>query len=368
MLSADGIAALISPATQWFSLPGPLRLDSGAELVGGQLAYRTWGQLAADGRNAVLVCHALTGSADVDTWWPGLIGAGLALDPANDFIVCSNVLGSCYGSSGPLSRRPGSDALYGGEFPRLTIRDIIRAQRKLIDALGIRQLRLVIGPSLGGMQTLEWAATYPELVSAIAPIGVSGRHSAWCIATSEAQRQAIFADPNWQGGRYSPAQAPERGLAAARMMAMVSYRSWANFESRFGRSLQPDSDAHDFQVQSYLAHQGRRINERFDAVSYVRLTESMDTHDIARGRGDYPAVLAALTMPALVVSVPSDVLYPPHEQQILAQHLPAAELVELDSEHGHDGFLIATDALSAEIRRWRATFDRGLAATGANAR
>ncbi|MEM1263613.1 MAG: homoserine O-acetyltransferase [Pseudomonadota bacterium] len=364
MLGPNDVAALISPETEWFSLPGPLTLDSGATLKEGALAYRTWGNLAPDGRNAVLVCHALTGSADADAWWPGLIGEGLALDPAEDFIVCSNVLGSCYGSSGPLAKRPGGEQAYSGDFPRLTIRDIVRAQRQLIDALGIRELRLVIGPSLGGMQTLEWAASYPDLVSAIAPIGVSGRHSAWCIATSEAQRQAIYADPNWQGGHYTPEQAPENGLAAARMMAMVSYRSWSNFETRFGRALQTDSDGGVFQVQSYLAHQGRRINERFDAVSYVRLTESMDTHDIARGRGEYPSVLADLTMPALVVSVPSDVLYPPREQQLLAAHLPNALLVELDSEHGHDGFLIATETLSEEIRHWRASLSTPSAATG----
>ena len=349
MLSVEGIAGLISPATQFVEYGEAFELENGDVLPSLRIAYRTWGELAAERDNVVLICHALTGSADADEWWPGLIGPGLALDPARDFIVCSNVIGSCYGSTGPLASHDG--VRYGGKFPRVSIRDIVRAQHRLLGSLGISRLRLVIGPSLGGMQTLEWAATYPEFVDAIVPIGVSGRHSAWCIATSEAQRQAICADPRWNDGQYTAGAAPEAGLAAARMMAMVSYRSWENFESRFGRDRNAGTDT--FQVQSYLAHQGRKINERFDAVSYVRLTEAMDTHDVARGRGDYAAVLRTLRQPTLVVGVASDVLYPTHEQRYLAEAMPAAEYRELGSPHGHDGFLIETDALGATIRAWR---------------
>jgi homoserine O-acetyltransferase len=344
-------AGAVSDETRRFTAHTPLPLESGEQLGELTLAYRTWGTLNAARDNAVLVCHALTGSADADAWWPGLIGSGCALDPAHDFIVCSNVIGGCYGSSGPLSLRPGSQKRFGGDFPRVTIRDMVHAQKRLIDSLGVESLALALGPSLGGMQVLEWAASYPDSVRAIAPIGVSGRHSAWCIAVGEAQRQAIYADPGWQGGLYDDA-GPEAGLAAARMMAMVTYRSWQNFESRFGRE---PHQRDDFSVGSYLQYQGRKLVNRFDAVSYVRLTEAMDSHDLGRGRsGDMAQELRALRHPALIVSVSSDVLYPPAEQAELAAHLPNAHYETLESAHGHDGFLIDMEPLSDMIRRFRA--------------
>lgn len=332
--------------------PGrPFRLEDGTELPDVQVAYRTWGRLARDGSNAVLVCHALTGSADVDAWWGGLFGPGRALDPARDFIVCSNVLAGCYGTSGPLQPHPEDGARWGSRFPEVTIRDMVRLQALLLDHLGVGRLALVLGPSLGGMQVLEWAASFPERVAAIAPIGVSGRHSAWCIAIGEAQRRAIYLDPDWQGGRYAPDQPPRHGLAVARMMAMVSYRSWENFEHRFGRKRQ-DWDG-EFAASSYLNYQGEKLYRRFDANTYVRLTQAMDSHDLARGRGEYADVLGRIRMPALVVSVDSDVLYPPHEQRELAELLPQARYEVLHTPAGHDGFLIETDALSEMILRFR---------------
>ena len=343
-------AGRVSNETRLARLGAPLRTEGGALLSDVTLAYRTWGTLSATGDNAVLVCHALTGSADADDWWPGLIGPGAPLDPQRDFIVCSNVIGGCYGSSGPYlpdasGRRPGL------AFPAVTIRDMVAAQKALIDHLGVRRLRLVIGPSLGGMQTLEWAACHPEIVDAIAPIGVSGRHSAWCIGIGAAQRAAIAADPDWRDGRYDEASPPARGLAAARMMAMVTYRSWRNFEERFERA--PEQRA-AFDVESYLDYQGRKLVGRFDAASYYRLTEAMDSHDLGRGRGgDYRAALRDIACPALIVAVRSDVLYPPHEQQTLAEHLPAAVYRELDSPHGHDGFLIDLEPLAALIEDFR---------------
>src|SRR3954447_2171330 len=198
-----------------YELAEPLVLESGDRLPGARVAFRTWGRLAADGANAVLVCHALTGSADAASWWAGLFGPGRALDPSHDFIVCSNVLGSCYGTTGPASLRPEGDRPWGADFPPVTIRDIVRVQHALIGDLGVRRLKLVLGGSLGGMQVLEWALLYPDLVEAIAPIAVSGRHSAWCIGLSEAQRQALYADPLWQGGRYEAGAPPAVGLAAA---------------------------------------------------------------------------------------------------------------------------------------------------------
>jgi homoserine O-acetyltransferase/O-succinyltransferase len=326
-------------------------LESGLEIPGVQVAYRTWGRLAADGGNAVLVCHALTGSADADVWWTGLFGPGKALDPDRDFIICSNVLAGCYGTSGPIQPHPEDGEPWGSRFPVVAVRDMVRLQAALLDHLGVGELQLVLGPSLGGMQVLEWAASYPERVKAMAPIGVSGRHSAWCIAIGEAQRRAIMLDPDWCDGRYPPDRPPRHGLAVARMMAMVSYRSWENFDSRFARKRQDWDD--QFAVSSYLNYQGEKLYRRFDANTYVRLTQAMDSHDLARGRGDYAEVLAALKMPALVVSVDSDVLYPPREQAELAGSLPEARYEVLHTPAGHDGFLIETDALSDMILAFR---------------
>jgi homoserine O-acetyltransferase/O-succinyltransferase len=344
-------SAPISRETRLWTLAGPFPLDGGATLPSLQVAYRTWGRLAADGGNAVLVCHALTGSADADVWWGGLFGAGRALDPERDFIICSNVLAGCYGTSGPIQPHPDDGEPYGSRFPVVTIRDMVRLQALLLDHLGVEQLQLVLGPSLGGMQALEWAACYPERVQAIAPIGVSGRHSAWCIAISESQRRAIYLDPDWRDGRYPADRPPRHGLAVARMIAMCSYRSWENFERRFGRKTQ-EWDG-QFAVTSYLNYQGEKLYRRFDANTYVRLTQAMDSHDIARGRGEYREVLAGLMMPALIVSVDSDVLYPPHEQAELAELLPAARYEVLQTPAGHDGFLIETETLGELLLNFR---------------
>ncbi|MEJ2603962.1 MAG: homoserine O-acetyltransferase [Gammaproteobacteria bacterium] len=344
------LARHISPETRFRELSGPFRLESGAIVDSPVVAYRTWGQPNRDASNAVLVCHALTGSADVDAWWAGMLGPGRALDPERDFVVCSNVLGGCYGTSGPLSPSPGGNGRLGSDFPRVTVRDMVHLQARLLDALGIERLSLVIGPSLGGMQALEWAACYPERVEAIAPIGVSARHSAWCIGISEAQRQAIQRDPAWLDGHYPEDAPPRQGMAVARMMAMVSYRSWDNLDSRFGRDRASDDL---FQVESYLRYQGDKLVDRFDAVAYVRLTQAMDSHDLGRGRGELEAVLAGIRQPALVVSVSSDVLYPPHEQLQLAEHMPAARYEVLDTPHGHDGFLIDLEELGSLVADFR---------------
>ena len=227
---------------------------------------------------------------------------------------------------------------------------MVRAQRELLRALGVERVRLVVGGSLGGMQVLEWALTYPELVEAIAPIATSARHSAWAIGLSEAQRQAIYADPRWQGGRYDLAAPPAAGLSAARQMAMLMYRHKASFDERFGRRLQ---GADLFAMESYLRYQGRQLVERFDAATYVALTRAMDTHDVARGRGDFEEVLRSIRAPALVVSIDSDVLYLPDEQQEIARGIPGARLVRLASKDGHDAFLIDVDWLSEEVATFR---------------
>lgn len=344
-------AGPIDPATQFYSSTSPLALECGSALSTVTIAYRTWGTLNAARNNVVLVCHALTGSADADDWWPGLIGQDCPLDPARDFIVCSNVIGGCYGSTGPYSSsRANSTGRRGLDFPLVTIRDMVNAQKMLLESLNVSQIALAIGPSLGGMQVLEWAASYPDFVQAIAPIGVSGRHSAWATGIGEAQRAAIRTDPNWCDGMYSDTARPAAGLATARMMAMVTYRSWQNFEVRFNRSV---DQADDFSVSSYLNYQGEKLVRRFDASSYYRLTQAMDSHDVGRSRGGTDAVLKQLDIPALIVSVSSDVLYPPVEQAYLAKHLPQSTFEELTSDHGHDGFLIDLAPLCDMIVRFR---------------
>jgi homoserine O-acetyltransferase/O-succinyltransferase len=348
-------AGTVSLETRYQRLRGPLVLDSGAVLPEVTVAYRTWGRLGADGGNAVLVCHALTGSADVDRWWSPLLGPGRALDPDRDFVVCSNILGGCYGTTGPTSPRPETGRRWGGSFPDVSVRDIVRVQAALLETLGVRRLRLVVGGSLGGMQVLEWALLFPDRVDAIAPIAVSARHSAWCIALSEAQRQAIYADPRWRGGHYPGDDPPEAGLAAARAIAMCTYRSRASFEDRFGRKADP---AGPFAVESWLHHHGRALVDRFDANTYVTLTRAMDTHDVGRGRGGGRAALATVGAPALVVSIDTDLLYPLVEQEELAAALPAGRLAAISSPHGHDAFLIEAEATNALVAEFRA----GLAA------
>jgi homoserine O-acetyltransferase/O-succinyltransferase len=350
MSSGDG-------APTWsFPLAGPFELESGARLPSVTVAYRTWGRLDPTGDNAVLVCHALTGSADVDRWWGGLLGPGRALDPDRDFVVCSNVLGGCYGTTGPTSPRPRGRGRWGADFPAVTVRDIVRVQGALLDALGVKRLRLAIGGSLGGMQSLEWALLFPERVLAIAPIAVSARHSAWCIGLSEAQRQAIYADPRWRDGYYPVGNGPETGLAVARQIAMCTYRSRASLESRFSRD---DADGGGFAVEGWLHHHGRALVERFDANTYVTLTRAMDTHDVGRGRGGWREALATVRAPALVLSIDTDVLYPPVEQEELAAALPAGRLVRLGSPHGHDAFLIEGEAVNALVSGFRKQVEKG---------
>ncbi|MGH8400143.1 MAG: homoserine O-acetyltransferase family protein, partial [Gammaproteobacteria bacterium] len=221
--------------TRFVALPQPVQLESGQVLPQVTVAYRTWGRLDTQRDNAVLVCHALTGTPDADLWWRDLFGTGRALDPARDFIVCSNVLGGCYGTTGPRSIDPVTGHAYGGTFPEISVRDMVHVQHALLRELGVARLALVVGGSLGGMQVLEWAALYPEFVDAIAPIACGAHQSAWAIGFSEAQRQAICTDPNWQHGDYHPARPPATGLAAARMMAMLSYRHWDEYSQRFAR-------------------------------------------------------------------------------------------------------------------------------------
>lgn len=345
----------LSDKTQRLALGQPFALESGQSLPEVDIAYRTWGQLNREGDNAVVVCHALTGSADADDWWGALFGPGKALDPSRFFIICSNVLGGCYGTTGPASRAP-DGRTWGRRFPRITVRDQVRLQMQLADRLGVRGIRFVIGGSMGGLQALEWALLDPERVRAVISIAATGQHTAWCAAWSEAQRLALRADPKFSGGDYDPADPPRAGLEAARAIAMVSYRSPASLGVRFGRANGRDvfaagAEAPDeLAVRGWLRFHGKALAERFDANSYLTLIDAMDTHDLARGRGRYPAVLKRISQPVLVGSVLSDILYPPVEQHALVRSLPRAQLFDIDTDHGHDGFLINAPSFEERLR------------------
>jgi homoserine O-acetyltransferase len=348
----------LSPDTRRLRLGHDVVLESGAVLPTLDVAFRSWGRLNSAADNVVVVCHALTGTADADAWWGPLFGPGRALDPDHDFIVCANVLGGCYGSSGPVTEAPDGRP-YGARFPRITVRDQVEAQRRLLDALGVRGVRLVIGGSMGGLQALEWALLDAR-VQAVASIAASGRHSPWCIAWSEAQRQAITADAKFAGGHYDLADPPRAGLAAARAVAMLTYRTAGSLAARYGRALgsavfgERSKRPHEPAVAGWLSHHGDRLNERFDANTYLRLIDAMDSHDLGRGRGGFEAACARLAQPALVVSIPEDALYVPADQHELVAALPDAELATLDSSHGHDGFLLDADALEPLVRSFRA--------------
>lgn len=328
-------------------------LEGGTVLRDVPVAFRSWGTLSAAGTNAVVICHALTGNPEADDWWSELLGPGRALDTDRYFVVCANVIGSPYGTASPSTINADTGEPWGHAFPATTVRDTVALHRALLEALGINQVLFAIGGSLGGMQALEWAF-HGDYVRGIVPIGVGGRHSAWCIGWSETQRQAIYNDPRWQGGRYGPEDPPAGGLSVARMMAMVSYRSFASFSDRFGRERAAAADGDNFQVASYLRHQGRKLVDRFDARCYVHLTDVMDTHDVSRGRGEYFEVLRGIHQPTLVVGITTDILYPLDEQQELAETLPNAELAVLNAPQGHDAFLIEQQQVAAMLTRWRA--------------
>jgi len=344
-LSSNRLASM----PQVYSIP-TLELEHGGVLHDAPVAYQTWGQLSETADNAVLICHALTGNTDVTDWWGGLVGPGKVFDTDRFFIISANVLGSPYGSASPLTVNPQTGKPYGAAFPAITIRDTVQAHKAVLDHLGVQRLAVAAGGSMGGMQVLEWAF-FGDFVQTLIPVACGGQHSAWCIGWGEAQRQAIYADPLWQDGTYAPDQPPRAGLAAARMMAMISYRNQNEFHSRFGRARM-EAEGESFSVESYLLYQGQKLVDRFDANCYVSITKQMDTHDVSRGRGTYPEVLASIQQPTLVLGIDTDILYPLSEQEELAAHIPNAELGVMKAPFGHDTFLIDFEQLDAFIRPW----------------
>jgi homoserine O-acetyltransferase len=344
----------------WFALEG------GGTLHGVTVAYETWGELDATASNAVLVCHALTGDSHASGasgrghptagWWDDMIGPGAPLDTDRWFVVCANVLGGCQGSTGPASVDPATGKPFGSSFPVVSIRDMVRAQNRLAQHLGIDRWMSVVGGSMGGMQALEWAAMYPNKLRSVVLIATAAAASAFQIAWSAVGRRAIAVDPRWRGGDYydaEPGDGPHEGLGTARAIAQIHYRSGPVYEERFGRDLVEPLDKFSmgqrFEVERYLDYQGNKLIRRFDANSYLLLNKAMDLHDVGRGRGGIEAGLSRIQAPVHTVTISSDWLYPADQQDQIRDLLRArghrCDHAVVESVHGHDGFLLESRTL-----------------------
>jgi homoserine O-acetyltransferase len=341
--------AIIKPKTkfvEFYSAANPLILDEGEKLEHVKVAYQTYGTMNDEGTNAILICHALTGNShaagilsteDSDPesepdllkkyskmfkgksgWWNSLIGPTKVFDTNKYFVICSNILGSCYGTTGPVSINKQTKKPFQANFPSITVRDMVRVQKALIDYLGVNKIKTITGGSLGGMQALEWGIMYPEIVESIIPIGASAKHSTWAVGLGEVERLAIKNDPDWQNGFYT--KQPVKGLSLARQIAMISYRSFSSFEEKFGREKVEKTEK--FQVINYLNYQGKKLVERFDANTYLLLADVMDRHDIGLNRDEVENVLRDLKPRTLAIGISSDILYPTIEQKFLAEHIP----------------------------------------------
>jgi homoserine O-acetyltransferase len=352
------------------TLDGPLALDCGRSLSPVTIAYMTYGTLNAARSNAILICHALTGDQFVASnhpvtgkpgWWTSMVGPGKPIDTDRFFVICANVVGGCMGSTGPMDIDPETGKPYGLDFPLITVRDMVRSQKLLVDHLGIEKLLAVVGGSMGGMQVLQWAASYPDHVRAVVPIACAARHSAQNIAFHEVGRQAIMADPDWHGGKYAEAGTfPSKGLAVARMAAHITYVSEAALQRKFGRNLQNRAAlsfqfAPDFQIESYLHHQGAAFVDRFDANSYLYITRAMDYFDLAAEHGGVLAdAFRDSPVRFCIISFSSDWLFPPSENKQIAHALNAVaakvSFVEISTDKGHDAFLLHEPEMFDTVR------------------
>ena len=338
------------PGDRKFVKIGFLLLENGETLPDITIAYQTWGTLNADKSNAILVNHAMTGWSDVTGWWPQMVGPGLAFDTDKYFIVCPNVIGGCQGSTGPSSIAPDGKR-YGSRFPIITIRDMVSAEVAFSDALGIKKYLLAVGPSLGGMRSLEWAVQLPDRVGAICTIGSSAVATGDQIGTAAIQIRAIKSDPHFNDGDYyEQSRGPIEGMGIARRIAHLTYRTESEMDVRFGRQLQGDETGR-YAVESYLDHQATKLAKRFDANTYIALTDAMNSHDIGRDRGGVAAALEAITVPVVVVSIDTDRLFPPRLQVEISELVPTAGApIVISSDFGHDGFLVEAEAMGDAIR------------------
>ena len=330
-----------------FKYPYSYALEMGQELPGFELSYTTYGTRNADDSNIIWICHALTGNSNAAEWWDGLVGEGKYFDPAEYYIICANVLGSAYGSTGPMSMNPLIQTCYYRAFPMLTIRDVVGAFEMLRQELQINKIRMCIGGSLGGQQALEWAVEVPDLCEELILIASNALHSPWGIAFNESQRMAIEADPTYEvdtpeGGRM--------GMRAARSMALLSYRNYDTYNFTQARDNPDQID--EFRASSYQQYQGDKFMKRFNAYSYWILSKLMDSHNVGRNRGGIVHALSLVKAKTLVLGIKSDLLFPLAEQQFLAKHIPDAVFQEIDSLYGHDGFLIEYKQLGQVLKAW----------------
>jgi homoserine O-acetyltransferase len=323
-------------------------LENGQILPGIMVAYHTYGTLNADKSNVVWICHHLTASSAVLKWWPGVVGEGCVLDPSRYFIVCANILGSCYGTTGPHSIDPATKQPYFSKFPAVTIRDMVKAHILLRQHLEIDSIHLLVGGSMGGYQAMEWAFMETEVVKRLFLLATSATESAWGIATHTAQRLAIEADSSWQ---EPSAEAGAKGLKAARAIGMLTYRNYGIMVKN-----QTDTDTEkldNYRASSYINYQGDKLVKRFNAYCYWLLTKAMDSHHLGRGRGgDVNKVLQLMPQPALIIGVSSDILCPLEEQRHLAQQMRSATLIEIDSGYGHDGFMVESEKIARFLSAW----------------
>jgi homoserine O-acetyltransferase len=325
----------------------PFKTETGEILQSLKIAYNTWGNLNSEADNVIWICHALTANSDVEAWWPGMVGKGLLFDPEKYFIVCTNVLGSCYGTTGPASVNPETGKPWLNSFPLITVRDLVNVHEILRNHLGIKKIHTIIGASIGGYQALEYSIMFPELIQRLIVLASGARQTPWALAFSESMRLAMLADQTFTSG---DPDGGKKGLKAARSIALISYRTMA----AYNKTQQEDDDEKltSFKAASYQAYQGEKLVKRFNPYSYWCLTCLSDTHNIGRGRGGIINALKRIKAEVLCVGIKSDLLFPTDDQKFITANTAHAEYVEIDSFYGHDGFLIETDIVSDVIRKF----------------
>jgi homoserine O-acetyltransferase len=333
---------------QYYNYNKPFQLENGQELPGITIAYHTYGRLNADKSNVVWVCHALTANSDAADWWKGVVGHGHVIDPEKYFIVCANILGSCYGSTGPLSVNPATNTPWYHTFPQITIRDMVQAHILLRQHLGIEKIYLLMGGSMGGYQALEWCVMESDRIEKLFLLATSPTESAWGIAVHATQRLAIEADSTWL--QNSP-DAGLKGLKAARAIGILTYR---NYGILVQKQTDPDTEKlDDYRAASYINYQGDKLVKRFNAYSYWLLTKAMDSHHLGRGRGgDVEKILRSIRQQTLLIGISSDILCPLQEQRHMHEHIPGSTLIEIDSAYGHDGFMVEAQKISKHLSSW----------------
>lgn len=322
-------------------------LESGGELAGFQLKYTTLGQVNHERSNIIWVCHALTGSSDFTDWWGDLFREGSTFDPRHNFIICVNMLGGCYGSTGPLSINPETGKPFYHSFPFLTNRDVVRAFDLLRRELRIEKVHTLLGGSLGGQQVIEWAIHQPDVFEHIIPMACNAVHSPWGIAFNEAQRMAIEADPTWKSNDI---RAGADGLKAARAIGMISYRYYETFQQTQGEKT--DDKLDEFRAATYQRYQGQKLVNRFNAFTYWRLSKMMDSHNVGRDRGGVREALSSIKARTLVIGIDTDILFPVQEQRFLSENISDAQYVEVSSLYGHDGFLVEFEQLDSILKQF----------------